>query len=382
MYCQIDYFGVKSTHLKGYELSPRKIQLCVLVSDSGNPKPAVDYLPSESDGFPMKDFSVHWVGHKIDIPSAQDYLRVRVLAYSSEDVEVKKAIVSWLQLFGAPGADELQRLIDLLPVDKELVGHYDRSYAAAENWGIAPRPYEAEGSGDLELWFRIWSGVQPPESEQPVLNPEIVIDNLVVPTEVRAPYGYQAFSASHTLTLRNDEALDIPVTYRATSSVTGQFDQGQSTVPRNSVKTITKSFPYGEPLGPREITYEVFYDNRQIGNRSTTITVVPFVPDVRIASLSVPAQAKQTQGFVTYPVTHKLVLANDEQLTVTVTWKANSTVKGDFDSGTATIAPRSEATVSKQYWYDPPLGTRTLTYTVWFGSTKVAEQTATITVVP
>ena len=44
-----------------------------------------------------------------------------------------------------------------LPQSKELIGWYEHTWYAIDEWGIKQGKYETEGKGDLRLWFRIWS---------------------------------------------------------------------------------------------------------------------------------------------------------------------------------------------------------------------------------
>jgi len=267
----LDYFGIKDTHQPSIYIAPNKIQLYV-VADDGKTKMKFSY-PSSGEGLPMEYFQLENLGEQtiFHTSSVGDHLTISVLAYSCADKEATLSLGRALQTF-EPSMGTLLDFYEKLPQSKELIGWYEHTWYATDEWGIKQGKYEAEGQGDLRLWFRIWSNREPTPIPRPLFIPEVRIQDVKLPANAKP--GFMQYPI--TLSLVNSEKFDVPIRWEAISSITGKFDSGTATVPKNG-KLLEISKSYFWEAGNRTITYTVYYyyNNAELDTWSGTLNVVP-----------------------------------------------------------------------------------------------------------
>lgn len=264
----IDYFGIKSTHQLPIYIAPNRIQLYIVVDDGKNIKRFT--YPYSEDGIVIDDFHLENLGQQIlfETPSVGDYIRISVLAYSCEDKEAVEAILEAFQAF-EPSIETIKEFYQLLPQSEELIGWYEHTWYSSQNWGATPGKYEAVGSGDLRLWFRIWSDDEPEAWLGVNFGPEVYVHDVALPSDAKP--GWVTYPI--TLSLENKEQMDIRVKWEAYSSITGKFDSDFALIPKNSSLDIKKYYFW--EAGSRTITYKVYYENNPIDTWSGTLNVVP-----------------------------------------------------------------------------------------------------------
>jgi len=103
-----------------------------------------------------------------------------------------------------------------------------------------------------------------------------------------------------------------------------------------------------------------------------------FLPDINIKNVMIPNAI--SLGART---NHKLTLENNENFAIAVYWKANSSVTGDFDSGTVDLPGNGSKEITKQYTYNRK-GTAEITYTVYYvyNGKQLDQRTIEVSVIP
>lgn len=271
----LDFFGIKDTHQPSVSFGLNTIQLYVLVDD-GEKSMAYSY-PSSGEGVSMKYFQLVDLGQQtvFGTSSICDYLRVSVLAYSCPDKEATLSVGRALEAF-EPSIGPLLDFYERLPQEKELIGWYEHTWYGVDEWGTKQAEYEAEGTGDLRLWFRIWSDEEPAPISKPLFIPEVRIENVELPNDARPEYPcIVPTKYPITLSLVNNEEFDVHIKWEAESSMTDNFDHGEATVPKNGRLDISK--PYCWEAGERTITYAIYYywNNAKLDTWSGTLNVAP-----------------------------------------------------------------------------------------------------------
>jgi len=267
----IHYIGVISAHDQEDIWDPDgEIQLLVLVTDGRETLEVA--IPIDGTGFDMGDFETQKINQRVfHTSSAGDYLKVSIVAYDIDSKEETLDYLSILEAFGVSGATPLKELYSLLPQEDDRIGYYESTRYAEEDWGIGQ--YSAEGIEDLRVWFSIWPDIEPESISKPSLLPDVRIQNVDIPVQARqSPWGFIQYD--HTLTIVNNESIDITVDWNAHASDTGDFSDGSKTIPANSSKSITKRCFY-ENAGSIEITYTIFYRGSELDSWSGTVNVVP-----------------------------------------------------------------------------------------------------------
>jgi hypothetical protein len=276
---KIDYFGIKSTHKETYVVPP-KIQLHIVVDD-GRVDRAFGF-PASNEGMTMNDFHLENLGGQtvFNTASVGDFLRISVVAYSCEDKEATLALWKAMEAFQS-GITSLRELYERLPQKKVLIGYYEHTWYASENWGMTPGKYEAVGSDDLRLWFRIWSEKEPETTPKPSFGPEVSILDVMLPPDAKKRSPNEIVFVNTyptTFSLQNNEAVDITVDV----TINGQgrcldaiaFTGGAVTMPRYGHKEITTKYYY-ETAGIKQITYTIYYDGIKLDTWSGTLNVLP-----------------------------------------------------------------------------------------------------------
>ena len=268
----VHYIGVISAHDQEDIWDPDgEIQLLVLVTDGRETSEAS--IPIDGTGFNMGDFETQKINQRVfHTSSAGDYLKVSIVAY---DIDSKKETLDYLSIleaFGVSGATSLKELYSLLPQEDDRIGYYESTWYAEENWGIGQ--YSAEGIEDLRVWFSIWSDTEPESISKPSLLPDAKIQNVDIPAQAKKSSAWFPLVYKHTITVVNDEQIEIQISWNVHSSNTGDFDNGDITIPANSSKSITERYFY-ETAGQIELTYTISYRDSVIDSWSGTVNVIP-----------------------------------------------------------------------------------------------------------
>ena len=107
--------------------------------------------------------------------------------------------------------------------------------------------------------------------------PDVKIQSVTLPTNAKKrPASETIWVTTYTtiLTLINSESVDVTVHWQAHSSATGDFDQGDVTVPRNGSVTVTKAYYY-TTAGTWNIDYSISYAGNRVDSWSGTMIVSP-----------------------------------------------------------------------------------------------------------
>ena len=104
--------------------------------------------------------------------------------------------------------------------------------------------------------------------------PNVQIQSVTLPSGVHTSGGLFPTTYSTTFRLVNNDPIDVTVNWQANSSVTGNFDGGSVTVPKNSYVDVTKSYYY-TVAGVVNLTYTIYYNGSQINTWSGTMNVLP-----------------------------------------------------------------------------------------------------------
>lgn len=230
-------------------------------------------LPPDETSFKMGDFEVERINQVVfHTSSAGDYLKVSIAAYDIDSKEETLDYLSILGAFGLSGARSLKQLYAMLPQEDDRIGYYEATWYPEENWGIGQ--YETEGVEDLRIWFTIWSDIEPTSISKPSLLPDVKILDADIPSQVKKSSAWFPLVYEHTLTIVNNESIDITVDWNVHSSETGDFGGGSITIPANSNKSIAERYFY-ETAGSIEITYTISYRGDELDSWSGTVNVIP-----------------------------------------------------------------------------------------------------------
>lgn len=268
----IDYIGVTYAHDREDIWDPDgEIQLLVLITD-GRVTSEVS-LPPDETGFKMGDFEVKRINQRVfHTASAGEYFKVSIAAYDIDPKEKTMSYLSILEAFGLSGASSLKHLYAMLPQEDDRIGYYESTWYPEDNWGIGQ--YSAEGIEDLRVWFTIWSDTEPASISMPSLLPDVRIQDVDIPNQVEKSSAWFPLYYKHTLTIVNNEPIDIKINWHAHSTDTGDFDEGSENIPAGSRKSIIRSYFY-ETAGQIKLTYTISYKDSVIDSWSGTINVIP-----------------------------------------------------------------------------------------------------------
>lgn len=271
IHATLDFFGIKDNHWDALCPPLNKIQLYV-VADDGETTWKFNY-PYDREGITMDYFQLEDLSQQTIFQTASvgDHLTISVLAYSCIDEETTLRVARALLEF-EPSLGTLLDFYKGLPRSKRLIGWYEYTWLPRDEWGAEQAKYEAEGTDDLRLWFRIWSNKEPEPIPTPIFIPEVRIKNVELPTDAKP--GSTTYPI--TLSLVNNEELDIPIKWEAESSMTGKFDEGVITIPKNSMPLdIIESYLW--QAGERTITYTIYcyWNNTILDTWSAILNVTP-----------------------------------------------------------------------------------------------------------
>ena len=114
----------------------------------------------------------------------------------------------------------------------------------------------------------------------------------------------------------------------------------------------------------------------QIPNPEIPLPTTPInsLPRVTIQSVTLPPNPIVSSGDLIF--THTFRVVNNESFDVTINWKGNSSITGNFDNGTVTVPKNSYTDVPKSYYYITT-GIETITYTVYYNGIQLDEWSGT-----
>lgn len=271
----IDYIGIKSAYDEGdpYDRYSSEVKLVVLVSD-GQEKSTPQLIPP-TEYLNMRDFHVEELKQRVFYtPSVGDYLHVCILAYDVDPNTETLNLLSAFEKLGQSAAGALRMIVDSLPKES-LVGYYESTWYAADNWGVGH--HDAVGVGNFRVWLRIWSNQEPPPSPTPPSQPDVKIDRVVLPSTVSLGYiGLK--NVNHTLVLTNNENTDVTIDYFGDSDLAKELYRspvkGKAEVPRRGSIELPHQFQYSK-AGTNTVTYIIKYDGKQLSRWSGKVTVTP-----------------------------------------------------------------------------------------------------------
>lgn len=274
----LDFFGIKDTHQPSVSFAPNTIQLYVVAYDG---KTTWNYTyPSNGEGIPMNYFQLEDLSQQtiFRTSSVGDNFTICALAYSCADKNTALSILTALEAYD-PSIEPLKDFYEKLPQQKELIGWYEHTWYAVDEWGTKQATYEAQGSGDLRLWFRIWSNTEPAPIPKPRFVPDVKIVDVKLPTDAKPGSMWIIGSKQYpiTISLVNNEEFDVPIIWEAESSIAGKFAQGQqATVPKNG-KQLDITTLYWWQVGEYNITYTIYYywNNAKLDTWSGSLNVTP-----------------------------------------------------------------------------------------------------------
>lgn len=274
---RIDYIGVIAAQGKDdFDDYNGEVKLAIVVTD-GQVTEKWLIPPAEGNVFDMGDFETTEINQRVfHTASIGDYLKVSIIAY---DIDSKTETLDYLsvlevlgEILGVPGVGTIKQIYSVWPEEDDPIGYYQYVWKPDENWGIGQ--YEAKGHDDLRVWFQIYSDIEPPLISKPSLIPDVNIQSVNLPSEVKRSSFPFLYWYTHTLTLVNNESIDVWVDWQANSSVTGDFAGGNVRVPANDCIIITEDYFY-ESVGITEVTYTISHNGRELDSWSGTVNVIP-----------------------------------------------------------------------------------------------------------
>lgn len=177
-----------------------------------------------------------------------------------------------------PSFGTLADFYSKLPQQKELIGIYENKWTKAQNWGIATTTYKVDNR-DLSVWFRTWSGTEPPRIAKPEFKPDVKIQSVDLPTNARSSYGlFVPYSYSITMDLVNNEAMNIPVRWviECPSLRSTLFaKEGSLTLTARQNKTVYVGAYYFTASGTITGTIKLYYFDVLIHTWPATVQVAP-----------------------------------------------------------------------------------------------------------
>jgi hypothetical protein len=167
-----------------------------------------------------------------------------------------------------------------------------------------------------------------------------------------------------------------------------------------SLKTIVESLPKESYIGYYDSIWypadnwgigsyeEKGVDNFRVwlriwsGSEPPLIPKPEFLPNIKVKDVTIPSPISLGK-WGNHQVTHKFTLENNENFAIAVKWAANSSVTGDFDSGTVDLPGNGYKEITKQYMYDRK-GTAEITYTIYYGynGKQLDQRTVEVSVMP
>ncbi len=121
---------------------------------------------------------------------------------------------------------------------------------------------DEQGEGDLRVWLRIGAGQMPQPVQKPMLKPNVQIEDVKLPTDVRVRQSIEIFAIKpwgFAFTIANYESFELPVYWRLESSPMPENEfkyfasstiypiQGTARVTDNGKKVVEASYWFKTP---------------------------------------------------------------------------------------------------------------------------------------
>jgi len=264
---RIDYVGVENAY-------GGNVQLVVVVSDGD--KIEKYSVPRDDEYYSMYDFEVQMIGRRVFHTAAlKGDLKLNILAYHRDQVrKTNLKMINMMEWYYGDSINMLKNLVLNMPEDDKLIGEYECTWYLDEPLHIG-QYYKT--SGDLHVWFSVWSDTEPMPVSEPILLPDIKIQSITLPTNTKQRSKYETLIIKTyytTFMLVNNESVDITVDWQGHSSIRGVFDSGSITVPKRSSISVKRDYYY-DTAGVEEITYKIFYRSAELDSWSGTLNVAP-----------------------------------------------------------------------------------------------------------
>jgi hypothetical protein len=265
---------------------------------------------------------------------------------------------------------------DGLPQSKQLIGYYERTWSAAENWGASKSSYQ-ETAGDLSIWFRIWSNNGFPIISRPQFGPEVKIQSVTLPVPKVSNEPYIPSDYDTVFKLVNNEPKDLIIDWQAKSSATGIFDSGKVLLPKRGVVDVTRSYRY-TTAGTSKLTYTISYHGVQLDSWSDNVKVT-YYPDVTIQNVVLPSNVT-VMSIHPYPYITTFRLVNGEPQEMVVHWQMNSSILL-YDGGNVTVPGNGYRDITSSYQYQTS-GRDYITYIISYNGNQIDTWKGTLDIRP
>jgi hypothetical protein len=275
---RIDYIGIKNAHDHEDYLDPfhGEVQLVIVVTDGQTlTEEGKILIPPTKQGFEMGDFETKEINRRIfHTSSVGDYLRVLIVAYDVDSNTEALTALSILEALGVAEASELKTIVSLLPEEDDFVGYYEEIWYPDEDWGIGQ--YNEVGHDDFRVWLSVWAAKEPSPVSKPYLLPDVKIQKVDMPSQVKqsnSGWFYWKYY-TNTLTLVNKEPIPVEVNWNALTSAEKEFG-GTVTVPAKGQYAISRHYFYENDVGPLDWTYTISHNGRELDSWHGTMNVIP-----------------------------------------------------------------------------------------------------------
>ena len=250
----LDYLGVRDTHWLsqvGGEAHAR-VQFVIVVSDETGVLEACTIPPEGIPGLEMDYFQVKpvkdYLSPEVFSGPVTEALTIYVAAYNVNKGPITKAqmdvVSQWMDM---PGLTALKSMVP----DKELIGYYFYTWSPQDDWGVGR--HDEQGDGDILVWYRVGNGQMLEPAGMPVLKPNVTIENVSLPTNVRVRQPSEMFfydTWPFEFTIANHERMQLTFTWRLESTCKPETKvgtliyptEGQVTVPGNGRTTIQSQY--------------------------------------------------------------------------------------------------------------------------------------------
>ncbi len=268
LYVRIDYFAVKNAH-------GGNVQLVVVTSDGDTIEKHL--LPPVKEGFSMGNFEVKRINQRVfHTSSVKDDFKINILAYHRDQSKTDYlAMIGMMEWYYGDSINMLKQLVESMPENDELIGYYEERWGPHESWGVGQHNEVGHGD-DFRAWLSIWSDEEPPLVAEPSLSPDVEIQNVSMPSEVKqSNSGWWYYKwYTNTLTLANHESCPVEVYWSAVTSAEKEF-HGTVTIPASGTRDISENYYYENDIGPLEWTYTISHNNSELDSWHGSMNVVP-----------------------------------------------------------------------------------------------------------
>jgi hypothetical protein len=283
----IHYVGVKSNHATS---GAANVYLLLVITDGY--RQATDRFLPAGGTFSLDDYQTIKLNQTVfHTDSAGDSLKVTILAYEQNDPR-------WLPSILMPALAEIERGLAwgdyrsakeiMTTVDKHmkksatdfinggdhLIGYFEDVWGANQSFGIGQ--YNGVGTDDFRLWFSIWSTEQPQPPPQPILLPDVTLDNVNMLSTVSADQ-----TRTDIIRIENKELHPVTVTLKGASSMAGDFYDNTIEVPAEGFAWVEND-AVSHRSGVDTISYDLYFRESKLDWWSGKLKVTSAVPHIAL----------------------------------------------------------------------------------------------------